>query len=217
MARKVRATAMQKPRAAKKALDKKSRAGKSKNSRKSSAVKNRSRKKSARVKSARRRKQPGQNPVLAMIRPPPPGEGKRGEQGHLAYLLRQAQAATRLTIERALAELGVTSPQFVVLTMLRAYPGLSGADLARVALLTPQTVGVIIRNLERDGAIKKTPHPIHGRMLQWTLTRRGTGLLDKCRRHVQAVERRLAAGLSAKSQATVRRWLARIAAEFQQA
>ena len=39
--------------------------------------------------------------------------------------------------------------------MLKAYPGLSGADLARVALLTPQTVGVIIRNLERDGAIRK--------------------------------------------------------------
>ena len=168
-------------------------------------------------KSSPRRKKSAADPVLAMIRPPPPGEGKRGEQGHLAYLLRQAQAATRLTLERALAELGVTPPQFVVLTMLRAYPGLSGADLARVALLTPQTVGVIIRNLERDGAIRKTPHPIHGRVLQWTLTRRGAVLLDKCRRHVQAVERRLAAGLSATAQATVRRWLARIAADFQQA
>ena len=70
-------------------------------------------------------------------------------------MLRQAQAATRLTLERALSDLGVTPPQFVVLTMLKAYPGLSGADLARVALLTPQTVGVIIRNLERDGAIEK--------------------------------------------------------------
>jgi DNA-binding MarR family transcriptional regulator len=100
--------------------------------------------------------------------------------------------------------------------MLRAYPGLSGADLARVAVLTPQTVGVIIRNLERDGAIRKAPHPIHSRVLQWTLTRRGTTLLDKCRRHVQAVERRLTAGLSKQAQVTVRRWLARIASEFQQ-
>src|SRR5215471_4896666 len=96
--------------------------------------------------------------------PPPPGEGKRGEQGYFSYLLRQASAASRLTLERALAELGATPPQFVVLTMLKAYPGLSGADLARVALLTPQTVGVIIRNLERDGAIRKTPHPVHGRV-----------------------------------------------------
>jgi DNA-binding MarR family transcriptional regulator len=119
--------------------------------------------------------------------------------------LRQAQAASRLTLERALADLGVTPPQFAVLTMLRVYPGLSGADLARVALLTPQTVGVIIRNLERDGAIRETPHPVHGRMLQWTLTRRGGILLEKCRRHVKALERRLMAGLSAKAQLTVRR------------
>jgi DNA-binding MarR family transcriptional regulator len=166
--------------------------------------------------SSRRRKKSTKDPVAAMIRPPPPGQGKRGEQGYLAYLLRQAHAATRLTMERALSELGVTSPQFAVLTMLRAYPGLSGADLARVAVLTPQTVGVIIRNLERDGAIRKAPHPIHGRVLQWTLTRRGTTLLDKCRRHVLAVERRLTAGLSKQAQATVRHWLAGIASEFQQ-
>jgi DNA-binding MarR family transcriptional regulator len=149
-----------------------------------------------------------------MIRPPLPGQGKRGEQGYLAYLLRQAQAAARLAMERALADLGVTPPQFVVLTMLRAYPGLSGADLARVALLTPQTVGVIIRNLERDGAIRKTPHPIHGRVLQWTLTRRGETRLDKCRRHALAIERRLMAGLPKQAQATIRRWLAKIATDL---
>jgi DNA-binding MarR family transcriptional regulator len=148
--------------------------------------------------------------------PPPPGEGKRGEEGYLGYLLRQAQGAARLTLERALAELGVTAPQFLVLTMLKAYPGLSGADLARVALLTPQTVGVIIRNLERDGAIVKTPHPVHGRMLQWMLTPHGLDLLQKCRRHAQALERRLAAGMSEKELATIRRWLAKIAADLQE-
>jgi DNA-binding MarR family transcriptional regulator len=153
-------------------------------------------------------------PVLPSVRPPPPGSGKRGEQGHIAYLLRQAQAAARLTLERALADLGVTTPQFAVLTMLNAYPGLSGADVARVALLTPQTVGVIIGNLERDGAIKKTAHPVHGRVLQWTLTRRGSDVLDKCRRRVNAVERRLVAGLGAKAEVTIRRWLSKIAADL---
>ncbi len=167
-------------------------------------------------KPARRRKKSTENLPRAIGHPPPPGEGKRGERGYLAYLLRQAQAATRLTMERALAGLGVTPPQFIVLTMLKSYPGLSGADVARVALLTPQTVGVIIANLERDGAIKKTPHPIHGRVLQWTVTRRGGTLLDKCRRHAQALERRLSAGLSAKAQTTVRRWLSKIATDLQQ-
>jgi DNA-binding MarR family transcriptional regulator len=175
------------------------------------------RRKSSREKNPTRSlKKITQNPALAGIRPPPPGQGKRGEKGHLAYLLRQAQAATRLTLERALADLGVTPPQFVVLTMLKAYPGLSGADLARVALLTPQTVGVIIRNLERDGAIRKKPHPVHGRVLQWTLTRRGQTLLGKCRARGKALERRLQAGLVPKAQATIRRWLSKIAADLQQ-
>ena len=167
-------------------------------------------------KSSRSRKKSTPAPYPPGVRPPPPGRGKRGEQGYLGYLLRQAQAAARLWLERALAGLGVTPPQFAVLTMLKAYPGLSGADLARVALLTPQTVGVIIRNLERDRAIRKTPHPVHGRVLQWTLTRHGLNLLGQCRRHVMALERRLMAGLSAKAQGTVRRWLSKIAADLQQ-
>ncbi len=169
--------------------------------------------KPASAKRSFRAARPAASPPAPAI--PPPGQGKRGEQGYLGYLLRQAQAAARLTLERALAELGVTPPQFIVLTMLKAYPGLSGADLARVALLTPQTVGLIIRNLERDGAIRKTPHPVHKRVLQWTVTRRGLMLLEKCRRPVIALERRLAAGLSPQALRAIRRWLAQIAADLQ--
>ena len=167
-------------------------------------------------RSPRKSHQDKEPSALHGVRPPPPGAGKRGEEGHIAYLLRQAQAATRLTMDRALADLGVTPPQFAVLTMLNAYPGLSGADVARVALLTPQTVGVIIGNLERDGAIEKTPHAVHGRVLQWTLTRHGTRLLDKCRGRVTAVEQRLVAGLGAKDEVIIRRWLSKIAVDFQE-
>ena len=74
---------------------------------------------------------------------PQPGEGKRGEQGYLGYLLRQASVAVRTRMERDFSEEDVTPPQFAVLTMVRAYPGLSNADLARLSLLTPQTVSVI--------------------------------------------------------------------------
>src|SRR5438105_12388417 len=56
----------------------------------------------------------GKTPAPAAILLPPLDQGKRGEQGYLAYLLRQAQAATRLSMERALAGLGATPPQFVM-------------------------------------------------------------------------------------------------------
>jgi DNA-binding MarR family transcriptional regulator len=179
-------------------------------SRKSKKAISRESPKSRRAKNARAAgKRAASDPALAGVRPP--GHGKRGERGYLGYLLRQAQAASRLVMERVLSDLGVTPPQFVVLTMLKAYPGLSGADLARVALLTPQTIGVIIRNLERSGAIRKTPHPVHGRLLMWTLTRSGLALLGKCRRLVLGLERRLGASLTARNDAVVRRWLAQIA------
>ncbi|RZT29619.1 MarR family winged helix-turn-helix transcriptional regulator [Cupriavidus agavae] len=138
---------------------------------------------------------------------PAPGQGKRGESGYLAYLLRQASAANRLQLERALDDLGVTVPQFFVLTMLGAYPGASGADVARLALLTPQTVSVIMNNLEKLGAIERQPHPVHGRIQTIALTEAGLELLGHCKTRATEVDKALRAGLTAEEEQIVRRWL----------
>ena len=141
------------------------------------------------------------------------GEGKRGEEGYFGYLLRQAGGAYRLRMERALADLAVTPPQFAVLTMLVAYPGLSGADLARLAMLTPQTVSVIVANLEKAGSVVRHPHPVHGRIQTLEVTEGGKALLAQCRERVRHLEAQLAAGLSAEEEKLIRRWLVAVAAE----
>lgn len=153
------------------------------------------------------------NKSVVAPRIPGPGEGKRGVEGHLGYLLRQAGAGVRARIEHALADLGVTQPQFVVLTMIGAYPGLSNADLARLALQTPQTVSVIVANLKRAGMVASRPHAVHGRIRQLDLTDAGRETLRRCRQRVGRVERQLTEGLSAKDEAAIRRWLVRLAAE----
>jgi DNA-binding MarR family transcriptional regulator len=152
-----------------------------------------------------------------VARLPKPGEGKRGEEGYLGYLLRQAAGAHRLRMERALADIEVTLPQFSVLTMLAAYPGHSNADLARVALLTPQTLSVIVANLERMGALTRRRHLAHGRIQHLDLTELGASLLADCRVRAHSVECALAAGLSVLEEETVRRWLARIATNTSEA
>ena len=154
-------------------------------------------------------------PTSAPSAVPRPGEGKRGTEGYIAYLLRQAAAAARLATERALADLGATPPQFMVLTMLEAYPGASGAEVARLAQLTPQTVNLIIRNLERAGAVAKTAHPGHGRGLQLRGTESGRALLAACKERAGSVNQRLSAGLSPAEEAMVRAWLVRVAVELQ--
>jgi len=142
---------------------------------------------------------------------PAPGEGKRGEDGYLGYLLRQAAGAYRLKVERALEEFGVTQAQFAALTMISAYPGLSNADLARLALLTPQTVSVIVGNLEKAGSLIRTPHAVHGRIQHLDLSDNGRALLRKCRERVYRLEGDLTAGLSADEERAVRRWLVKVA------
>jgi len=142
---------------------------------------------------------------------PRPGEAKRGPDGHLGYLLRQANAAFRGAMDRVLGELGVTTPQFTVLTMIVAYPGLSGADLARLAFLTPQTINVIVRNLERDGAIEKSSHATHGRILRLHATARGQALLKRCSSRVAEIEADVAALLGKEGERAVRRWLSAVA------
>ena len=142
---------------------------------------------------------------------PQPGERKRGEKGHVGYLLRQASAAFRLQMERALSEFNVTPPQFSVLTMLVAYPGVSNADIARLSMLTPQTVSVIVGNLERAGLVERTPHQIHGRIQQISVTNSGKSLLARCRKRVGALENWLVSDLSQEEASTVKRWLASIA------
>ncbi len=149
----------------------------------------------------------------ASLMPPAPGEGKRGAEGYLGYLLRQAAVGYRTRLERALAGLDVTQPQFAVLTMVAAYPGLSNADLARLSLLTPQTVSVIVANLKRAGLLESRPHAVHGRIQRLALTSRGTKILAGCKEHVLVLERKLADGLSPQQERTVREWLVKVAVE----
>ena len=139
------------------------------------------------------------------------GEGKRGEAGHIGYLLRQAHAAHRIRMERALQDMGLTLPQFSVLTMLAAYPRASGAELARLSLLTPQTMSVIVGNLERAGVVSRRPHQRHGRIQVIEITAAGVQLLARCKSAVRAAEAALLAGVSKAGESAVRRWLVRIA------
>jgi DNA-binding MarR family transcriptional regulator len=141
---------------------------------------------------------------------PLPGEGKRGPEGYLGYLVRQASVAVRAAMEKALADLDITPPQFSVLTMIAAYPGASGADLARLTFLTPQTINVIVGNLEKAGAIEKSAHAGHGRILQLTATAKGRAVLRRCRSRVAQVEGRLVGLAGQAEERVVRRWLSAV-------
>src|SRR5919204_154925 len=85
-------------------------------------------------------------------------------------------------MDAALRHLGITTPQYAVLTFLDESPGLSAAQLARRAFVTPQTMQRIVANLQAAGLIERDPHPELGRVLEVRLSDRGRGVLMECHR-----------------------------------
>jgi len=142
------------------------------------------------------------------------GEAKRGPEGYLTYLLRQASASVRLALDRALAKEGMTHPQHSALTLIRAYQAISAADLARLAMLTPQTINGIVRALELRGAIRKEPDPVNRRILRLMITEEGRALNKRCRVLTTPIEGALKAKMNANAEAAIRQWLVDIARAF---
>lgn len=113
------------------------------------------------------------------------------------FLIKQAQAALNAQMTRALHEHGVTMTQFAVLTALAEEPGLSNAELARRAFVTPQSMNETLRDLEQRAWISRSRHPTHGRILQIGLTGQGRATLQACDAMVTVIEQRMLAGLDA--------------------
>ena len=126
------------------------------------------------------------------------------------YQLRRAQFAYRLALDRALEPTGVTTPQFAVLALLQATPGLSNADLARQSHITPQTMHVILGRLQAAGLLTRRTDPGHRRILLAELTPAGRAVVGECLRRAVAVETSLLGALDAAQQPILLEALTRV-------
>jgi DNA-binding MarR family transcriptional regulator len=136
------------------------------------------------------------------------GEGFRGPDGRVGYLLRQANQAFRAAAQSGLGPLGLTLPQYSVLSVADAEPGLSGAELARESMLTPQTTNEIISLLVPAGLLERRQDDDGDRRLRRLfVTEAGRDLLSRARPAVHAVERRMTSSLSEGDLAVLRGWL----------
>jgi DNA-binding MarR family transcriptional regulator len=135
------------------------------------------------------------------------GEDFRGPDGHVAFLLRQAHSALRAVIDRELAPLGLTGPQYSALNVIARLPGLSGTELARSSMLTQQTTNEILLALARRGWVRRQARAGNRRVLEVHATDEGRRIIAQARRIVYRIEGRMVADLDARDQARLREWL----------
>lgn len=116
------------------------------------------------------------------------GEGFRGPEGRLGYLLRQAHQAMRTAIEQEMREIEITAPQFSLLSVIRHEPGLTGSELAQDSMLTQQTTSEIVLGLERRGLIERRHDPRDRRTRRIHLTDDGARVLGDADARVARLE-----------------------------
>jgi len=112
------------------------------------------------------------------------------------YSIKRAQVVLHDAMTGALAPHEQTGPQFAALTALGEEPGLSNADLARRAFVTPQTMHAVLQELEGRQLLVRRPHPEHRRVLQAELTSVGRRTLGAAADSVDAVEDQMLGQLS---------------------
>ena len=130
------------------------------------------------------------------------------------YRLKLAQHALRTRMDAALRTLGITAPQYAVLTAIDQQPGLSNAALARAAFVTAQSMQGIVANLERAGLLARSQDPNHGRVLNTVLTPAGRRVLARAHTAVDGIEAAMLRGLSRAETATLGDLLASCAANL---
>jgi len=130
-----------------------------------------------------------------------------GNEPTLLYLVGRIDRVVRRAIGTVLKARGLSVNQYTTLSVLDRRSGLSNAQLARRALVSPQSMNEVLLALEQRGLVRRRAHPEHGRILQARLTAKGRSLLARCDAEVQQVEDRMVSGLSDEDRTALRKAL----------
>jgi DNA-binding MarR family transcriptional regulator len=128
-----------------------------------------------------------------------------GHETSLMYAIGRVHQGLRREMRASLAPWSLSVQEYTTLSVLRNRPGLSNAQLARRALVTPQSMIEIIAKLEQRGLVERAQDPNHGLILRARLTTKGRGVLAEADPVIHTIEERLLASVPARDRAAVQR------------
>jgi len=118
--------------------------------------------------------------------------------------------------KRMKARQGVTGPQRLVLRALELAPGTPPSELARLLCFHKSTVSVILRSLEAEKFVDRSPNPADGRAVVLKLTVKGRRVVEHREGTVEAVFRSTLETLSDREVRAAQRVLDALSRAFDQ-
>lgn len=111
-----------------------------------------------------------------------------GPAPRFSYALAFLERSVRKALSTALTPHRLSVAQYTVLSLLAGREGLSNAQLARRAYITPQAMSEVLRFLEGRGLLYREPSPDHARIHPAHLTDMGREMLAACDAAVDRME-----------------------------
>lgn len=139
---------------------------------------------------------------------PAPSRVESERPSRLGYLVYRTERLLRARLDDAIRAHGVTSTEYVTLSVLRQHDGRSSAQLARWASVTPQAMNLVVSALERRGLVRRRPDPANRRVLRTSVTPEGLAVLDLCDASMDAIEADMTRDLSSAEADALHRALA---------
>ena len=130
--------------------------------------------------------------------PDPPARPERERQlPRATYLVKQLEWAIRSNLDDIMRPFNLTTLQYTALSVLAHNPGMSAAQLARRSFVSAQAANEMVTALERKGLVERGVDENNRRALKVFLTDKGAEVLARCDEHVDDLEARLFAKVSA--------------------
>ncbi|ADI07059.1 Transcriptional regulators-like protein [Streptomyces bingchenggensis BCW-1] len=122
---------------------------------------------------------------------------------YLCTRIRRTEQALMAHHEAVLRGYGLTMTQYTVLLALSRQEDMSGAQLARAAGVTQQTMASVLTGLQRKQLITRRPSSVHAKVLLASLTDQGHEVLDRAYGEVIVLERALTDAFTPDEHATL--------------
>jgi DNA-binding MarR family transcriptional regulator len=129
--------------------------------------------------------------------------GPRDSTGTL-YLVKRLEQLIRQRLDESLKALDLTALQYTALTVLRARPGLSSAELARASFVTAQSMNEMVLALEKKGLMTRVPSDTDRRVLRLKLTPSAATVVAGADEIVDRLEAQLLGGIADETRDTFR-------------
>jgi DNA-binding MarR family transcriptional regulator len=125
----------------------------------------------------------------------------------LIYAIGRVNQGIQRQLRAHLKAVGLSIQEYTALSVLAARPSLSNAQLARRALVAPQSMLEILAKLEQRDLITRATDPSHALIRRAQLTEDGRALLAQAEPAANKVEQELLAHIPAADRAATMRAL----------